>query len=146
MKGDQIPGGDHIARYCGGANVHEDGTIDGAAFRLRKRPDSWEGYLSVNWLEYLGPAERLRQIEKLRQVFLNKPFKLGAKVKFAVHEVAALCEYVRRKSPDRRELRVLHEPFPDDDSHCGIFSLEPEDDLIADLIAEVVREVHPARG
>ena len=71
MKGDRVPDKDHIARQCGGANVHEDGTIDGAAFRLRERPDGWEEYLSVNWLEHLGPADRLRQLEILRQVFLD---------------------------------------------------------------------------
>ena len=146
MRGDQVPDNDHIARYCGGANVHEDGSIDGSAFRLRERPDGWEEYLSVNWLEYLEAADRRRQIEKLRQVFRNKPFKLGAKAKFAIHEVEDLCEYIRNKSPDRRNLRVLHDPFPDDCSHCGVFGLKSGDDLIADLIAEVVREIYPARG
>ena len=69
MKGDQIPEKDHSVRQCGGATVHEDGTIDGGAFRLRN----------------------------------------------------------------------LH-------SHCGIFGLDADDDLIADLIAEAVREIYPARG
>ncbi len=146
MKGDRIPDTDHIARQCGGATIHEDGTIDGAAFRLRNLRGGWEEYLSVNWLESLDPTDREHQLELLRKVFVDKGRKLAARSKFAVHEVDSLRELVRRETADRRDLTVLHEHFPDDASHCGIFGLEHDDDVVADLMAEAVREVYPARG
>lgn len=80
MKGDRIPDVDHIARYCGGATVHEDGSIDGVAFRLR----GGETFLSVNWLEYLDPADRNRQLTELRRVFLDKNFSLRKTARFTV--------------------------------------------------------------
>ncbi len=72
---------------------------------------------------------------------------LGASGKLAVLAVGELRDHIRRESPDARRLRVLHEPEdPIDPSHSGIFDLQPDADLIADLIAEMVRETYPARG
>ncbi len=120
MKGISVPDREHIARYCGGANVHEDGSIDGAAFRLRQRQDkSWEEYLSVNWLEYLDPADRAEQLIKLRATFHGKGFDLRPSARFAVLKAGDLRNHVRQESPDKRDLKVLHKPQPNDPSHCG---------------------------
>ncbi len=142
MKGDQVPDPDHVARYCGGASIHEDGRVDGGVFRLRKL----EPYLSVNWLEYLEPSDRSKQLDAVRTAFQQKPrFKVGSTARFAVHNVGALRTYVRDESPDRRELSVLHEPDLDDASHCGVYGLTMDDDLIADLIADIVQATYPAK-
>jgi hypothetical protein len=50
------------------------------------------------------------------------------------------------KCPNRL-LRVLHEPEPDDSSHAGIHGIPYEDqEIVAELIAQVVLENHPARA
>jgi len=146
MKGEAVPDEDHIARQCGGATVNEDGSIDGSAFRLKKKAGVWEEYLSVNWLEHLEPEDRQRQLERLRAVFIAKGRTLGAQSKFAVHQVGPLRDHVRSNSPDNRALDVVHEPFDDDESHSGVYGLEAEDDLISDRIAECVQEIHPGQG
>ncbi len=53
--------------------------------------------------------------------------------------------YVRTRSPDARNLSMLHEPEEDDPSHTGIYGFQYDDRLIADLIAEIVQETYPAR-
>jgi len=146
MKGDLVPDAHHIARQCGGASVNENGSIDGSAYRLKEKAGVWEKYLSVNWLEHLEPEDRQRQLGLLRGVFIAKGRNLGAKSKFAVHQVGPLRQHVRSNAPDNRALDVLHEPFDDDESHSGVYGLKAEDDLIGDLIAECVQEIHPGRG
>lgn len=67
--------------------------------------------------------------------------------RFAVLNVGTLVTHVQA-SPDRRKLMVVHEPMlvePVDPSHSGILGLSLEDDLIADMIAEVVQETHLAK-
>ena len=146
MKGDPVPDLHHVARLLRGTSVHEDGTVGGEAFRLRKRADDgWEGFLSVNWLEFLAPANRQAQIQALRAVLAAK-LALSASARLAVLNVGEMRQYVREATSDRRDLQVLHEPEPGDSSHCGVYGLQPDQELIADLIAEVVREIHPARG
>ena len=140
MQRDRVPDTDHISRYCGGAQVHEDGHISGTAFRLRES----EEYLSVNWLEYLALANRHFQIEEIRRV-LGAKLKLGSRARLAVLNAGQLREHVASASPDRRMLDILHKPEPLDPSHAGIFGLPPDDRLIAELIAEVVQEVYPAK-
>ncbi|SDW87679.1 hypothetical protein [Thiocapsa roseopersicina] len=147
MKGDQVPDADHVARYCGGASIHEDGRVDGSVFRLRKFDGKPEPYLSVNWLEYLEPSDRSKQLDALRTAFQQKPsFKVRSSARFAVHNVGALRGYVRTNSPDQCELSVLHEPDLDDDSHCGVYGLPMDDDLVADLIADIVQATYPAKA
>jgi hypothetical protein len=146
VKGVQVPDPDHVARYCGGASIHEDGRIDGGVFRLRKLDGKPEPYLSVNWLEYLEPSDRAKQLDALRTTFQQKPrFKVGSSARFAVHNVGDLRAYVRANSPDQRELSVLHEPDLDDASHCGVYGLAMDDDLVADLIADIVQAIYPAK-
>lgn len=140
MQRDRVSDTEHISRYCGGAQIHEDGRISGIAFRLRESED----YLSVNWLEYLGLADRHSQIEEMRRV-LGAKLKLGSQARLAVLNAGRLHEHVASASPDRRMLDILHEPEPVDPSHAGIFGLRPDDTLIAELIAEVVQETYPAK-
>jgi hypothetical protein len=77
MKGDILPGSDHILRYCGGLHVTEQGRISGTAFRLK----ATEVSLSVNWLEILKLPDRAAQVKEIRRV-LNLQF--GARAKLAV--------------------------------------------------------------
>ncbi|MCI0558233.1 MAG: hypothetical protein MN733_07035 [Nitrososphaera sp.] len=140
MKGDPIADSEHISRYCGGSQVNEDGTINGVAFRVRLGDE----FLSVNWLEFLHLSNRDAEIQEIRRV-LNSKLHFGAAARIALLNVRELLQYVSTESPDRRNLQVRHEPEPDDPSHSGIFNLATDDDLIADLIAQVVQETYPAR-
>jgi hypothetical protein len=147
MKGDPVPDPHHVARYCGGAAVNEDGSPNGTAFRLRLRNGTPEQFLSVNWLEHLGLGSREAELSELRRVWRGKPLHLGATARIAVLNVGELCRHAAAGSPDGRVLSVLHEPeVPDDPSHSGIYGLGLDDDLIADLLAEIVCEHYPARA
>jgi hypothetical protein len=77
----------------------------------------------------------------------NKKLKVGATARIAILNVGTLRSKVQRESPDSRLLRVLHEPEePDDPSHAGIYEIPHDDEIIAELIAQVVLENHPARA
>lgn len=138
MKGDPISDQDHISRYCSAMHCTENGQVTGTAFQLRQI----EEYLSVNWLEFFHLADRQKEIREVRK---GLRLKLGAKAKIAVLNVGEAINYVRTQSPDARNLKVLYEPEEDDPSHSGIHGFRYDDHLIADLIAETVQEVYPAR-
>jgi hypothetical protein len=148
MKDDPVPDADHIARYCSFTTLREDGTATKNAFCLRRRGETLETYLSVNWLELLCNGSREAQIEALRAAFAGKDrFKVGATARFAVHQVGELRAHVREQSADSRQLTVLHEPERDDPSHSAVYGLQPDEELvIAALIAEIVQETYPAKA
>lgn len=142
MKGDPVPDQHHISRYCPRTRLSENGDVTAACFQLRPQ----DAYLSVNWLEFLHLPSRNREISEIRRVLASK-LSVAASALIAVLKVEEVRAHVRQESPDNRDLRVLHEPDEehDDPSHAGIFNLRPEDDLVAELIAEKVRETHEAR-
>ncbi len=140
MKGDALPQQDHVSRYCKGTACTEDGQVTGAAFQLRQN----EEYLSVNWLEYLQQPHREEEIREIRRILSSK-LALGHSARIAVLNVGQTISFVRAESPDGRNLRILHDPKQNDPSHSGIYDLRHDDDLIAELMAEVVREIYPAR-
>jgi hypothetical protein len=140
MKGQVIPDSDHVARYCRASTI-EDGEISAAAFMLRAADE----YLSVNWLEELGRSDRGTQIRDLQELYARK-LRVGAKARIAILNVGTVRTKVERDSPDSRVLRVLHEPEHDDPSHAGIYDIPYEDEIVAELIARVVLENHPARA
>ena len=127
--------------HCSAARCTESGEVTGTAFQLRPQDD----FLSVNWLEFLQLSSRDEEVNEIRKVFSLKLKRVGTKSKFAVLNVGKLIEYVRINSPDRRELSVLHEPEDIDPSHSGVFGFSLDDDMIADLIAQVVSETYPAK-
>ncbi|MFH1673357.1 MAG: hypothetical protein ABIF87_08030 [Pseudomonadota bacterium] len=142
MKGDRIPDPDHIARFCRPGQVADE-QIQATAFMLRSDEES----LSVNWLEFLNCSSREHEIIEIRNIYSAK-LNVGARAKIAVLNVGEVREKVLTESSDRRNIEVLHDPLEDDDpSHSGAYNLEPDNELIAELILETVhdREVYPAR-
>ena len=99
----------------------------------------------MNWLEFLGLADRDPQIAEIRRVLKAKGLKIGSQARLVVLNVGRLREHVASATSDRRMLDILHEPEPLDPSHAGIFGLRQDDTLIAQLIAEVVQDVYPAK-
>ncbi len=143
MPGPRIPDTDHVSRLCGESKCDDDGRPRGSAFMLRRD----EPYLSVNWLESTGAANRAVQLAAVRRHLTDKGLKLPAKGRPAVLHLLTVFDHVRSTAPDRRNLTAHHEPEPPHDpSHAGIYGYSDADDLIADLIAEAVQEAHQARG
>ncbi len=148
MKDEPLPDTDHISRYCPFGSLLDGGEVTGTSFLLRRDPKREEEYLSVNWLEHLRLDNRTAEIAEVRRVLSTKR-SLGGKAKIAVLNVGNTKDNVRQKSPDRRDLRILHRPneppeFPDP-SHSGIFDTLLDEQLVAELIAESVKETYPTR-
>ena len=140
MKGDTIPDQHHVARFCDNKHI-DGGFIQATAFMLRSGEES----LSVNWLEFLNCSCRESEIDELRNTYSRK-LKLGVKAKIAVLTVGEVHKKVLTESPDRRNLKVLHNPEVNDPSHSGIYNLRHDDEIIiAELILETVQETYPAR-
>jgi hypothetical protein len=140
MKGQAVPDTDHVGRYCKASTV-ENGEISAAAFMVGKT----EEYLSVNWLEEINRSDRTTQISELQSLYATK-LRVGAAARIAVLNVGSVRAKVQRDSPDNRLLRVLHEPESDDPSHAGIYDIPYDDDIVAELIAQVILETHAARA
>ena len=139
MKGETIPDKNHIARFCRPMQAPE-GQIQATAFMLREV----DRYLSINWLEFLNCSNRENEITKLRTIY-SETFTVGARAKIAVLNVGEVRKKVLTESPDGRNLEVLHDPAMNDPSHSGIYNLKQDDELIAELILETVRESYSAR-
>jgi len=104
-------------------------------------------YLSTNWLECTGAQSQADQLSIIRQHLINKGRKLTAHGRLGVLHLQTVIDHVRSSTPDARTLAAHHEPIlPSDPSHSGIYGYTADDDLIADLIAQVVQVVHKARG
>jgi len=139
MKGETIPDQNHIARFCRPKQVDE-GQIQAAAFFLRANDES----LSVNWLEFLNCSNRESEITKIRTIY-SETFTVGARAKIAILNVGEVRKKVLTESPDSRNLEVLHDPSMNDPSHSGIYNLKQDNELIAELILETIRESYSAR-
>lgn len=139
MKDDPVPEQDHISRYCSPIRCTDDGRVTGAAFLLGEK----DKYLSVNWLEFLRLDSRQLEIREVRRVLSSK-LRLRVRGRIAVLNVGKLCEFVRRETPNSKNIRVLHEPEEDDPSHSGIYGLEDDNNLIAELMVEVIQDTYPA--
>jgi hypothetical protein len=140
MKGDKIPDQDHIARLCLPKNISDE-QIQATAFIVRVGEES----LSVNWLEFLKCLNRQSEIAQLRKIYTEK-LEVKARAKIAILNVGEVCNKVLTESPDRRNLEILHDPQCGDPSHSGIYNLREDDELIAELILETIRETYNARA
>jgi hypothetical protein len=142
MKDQRIPDSDHVARHCK-TSTAPDGEIQATAFFLREG----EEYLSVNWLEELKCPDRTSEVRALQDLYTRKMTRVGAGARIAILNVGRLVTKVENESIDRRQLRVLHEPEPDDPSHAGIFGISYDDrEIVAELIAQEVLENYLARA
>jgi hypothetical protein len=140
MKGDKIPDSDNIARFCRPMQAPE-GEIQATAFMLRTDEES----LSVNWLEFLKCSDRENEIREIQRIY-SETLSVSMNARIAILNVGEMRNIVRTESPDNRNIEVLHDPIPDgDQSHSGIYNLKPDNELIAELIVEVIRENLPAR-
>lgn len=145
MTGDAVPDAHHVSRLCGGSHTREDGTVAATAFK----PRPGEAYLSVNWLECLSLPDRTAEIAELRRV-LGAKRRIGGSAKLAILNVGETCAVVRQQSQGRGAISVRHEPEIEpgqaqDPSHSGIYGVPEDDNTIPELLANAIRESHPAR-
>ena len=140
MKGDKLPASDHIARLCMPKSC-ADGEIQASAFILRKDELS----LSVNWLEFLKCPTRESEIVAICEVYKKKFNRVPTNAKIAILNIDKTCSHVHDASEDNRILNILHEPEEKDPSHSGIFGMNQDDPLIAELICEMIQENYPAK-
>jgi len=125
------------ARLAKGTQVRkDDGMVEGDAFALRER----ESYLSVNCLDLLEGG-RGEQLDALRRV-LNRKLNVSRTARLAIVNVGD----TKRYALPHASLDFVHLPELDDESHCGIYGLEYNNELIQDLIAESVVDVVSARA
>lgn len=111
-----------------------------AAFELRPAED----HLSVNWLQYLDASDLTAAVERVREVFRHKGYRLGRNGKFAVVGVGPALSAVAEVIGQRG--RVEHLPLEDDESHAGLFGYGADDLAVAVELRVLVRpeHVHPA--
>ena len=143
MTARDLPDEGNVVRYARPTQVL-DGRVDGSAFLLREN----EPRLSVNWLEYFDDQPRPQQLVEIRRLIR---LTLGRTGLFAELNVGATRKHIGDMV---NELRFTHSPLPPEDgfeadpSHSEVLGLPPRDtpeaELIGDMIAECVTEVHPA--
>lgn len=136
MDNDQLPDNDNVSRHCKGSLLNEDGEATSAAFKLRL--DQNENYLSVNWLEYFGSADIENRIKELRKEMASCERRVTSTHKLALINVGYAKKYISNETDDNRILDIKHKPNGKNQSHSGIYNMEPDSDSIAELLAETV--------
>ena len=135
-----LPDEHHVSRYCKPTAVGRDGLPTAAAFELKPG----EEYLSVNWLEYFDTPDLGVAVERVRETFRRKRYRVRRNGRFAVVNVGAAltaaAEVVGRRG------RVDRIPLEDDDSHAGLFGYTVDDLAVAVELRVLIRpeHVHPA--
>jgi len=141
-----VPDSDHISRFCRKGEVSEDGRITGQAFKLRPRDMLDKNGLSVNWLESLELGNRGEEINKVRMIHEEKGLPINDKTRIAVLNVGETRKYVRKESPDNREIQVERKETLSDPSHSRIIGdLKQDDAIIFELLANTVKEDYPSQ-
>lgn len=140
-----LPETDHVVRYASPRLIHEDGELDGSAFRLRPQDIG----LSVNWLEYFSGLSKTEQLEKIRQLTRLEMRRNG---RLAELNVELTRRHLREVLPS---LFFVNRPlaadsqYGADPSHSEIIGLPPDDSpqagLVGDMIAQCVLNLHQAR-
>ena len=122
------------ARLVKATQQRDDGEVDGAAFAVRRG----ESHLSLNCLNLICGGHDTR-IEHLREILRSK-LNIKRTSLLAILNVGKTKEAVRGQAT----LEFVHEPEPDDKTHCGLYGLEYGDELVQDLVAQSVIEVTSA--
>jgi hypothetical protein len=135
-----IPDEHHIARYCPRKHLSSQGDITGSAFLLRR--EKGEQNLSVNYLEFFNCPNRAIAITRVKET-INLELQPGSR--FAVMNVGNVKKRVLEETTDKRKLEIVHTPSQNDPSHSQISNLDPDNELIAELIVQTVIEVYSAK-
>ena len=139
MTNTALPDSDNVSRYCKPSTV-ENGIPLPAAFM----PRSGEEYLSVNWIEYFSELVLCMAVDRVREVFSEKGYRVVRNGRFAVLNIGsakgAIAEGVGRA------LSIDHLPVSNDESHAGIFGYGSDDLAVAVELAALLasQDIYPA--
>ena len=144
MNENDLPDDAHVVHYVKFTDRHEDGSVDGSAFRLRPSDKG----LSVNWLEYFSDLTKSQQLDEVRRLSRLTMRRSGRLAELGVGPTK------QHDSGELTALRFVHKPlaagngYEADPSHSEIIGLpqgdSPQAALIGDLIAECIQAIHPA--
>lgn len=130
-----IPDDNTVIRYCRPSSI-DAGELLATAFMLRDQ----EEFLSVNWLERLTAEYGSAPLIYLREILIRKKLAVSPKGRFAQLHVGE----IRSTLYPRLGLypRVQSTPSPSDASHGGIFDLENDPDVAAEMLLAIVSVTH----
>ena len=131
-----LPDEHHVSRYCRPTAVGRDGLPTAAAFEMKPG----EEYLSVNWLEYFETPDLGAAVERVREAFRRKRYRVRSNGRFAVVNVGAALTAVA--DAVGRRGRVDHIPLEDDESHAGLFGYAADDLAVAVELRALIRLEH----
>ena len=144
MNENDLPDDAHVVHYVKFTSRYEDGSVDGAAFRLWPNDNG----LSVNWLEYFSDLTKAQQLDEVRRLSRLTIKKSGCLAELGVGVTK------QHDSGELTALRFVHKPsaaengYEADPSHSEITGLpqgdSPQAALIGDLIAQCIQAIHPA--
>ena len=139
MANTPLPDEDHFSRYCNPSAVEGESPLASAFI-----PRRGEEYLSVNWLEYFGESDLTAAVERVREVFRVKSYRVRQNGRFAVLNVGA-AKAAAREGVDRA-LSIDRLPVGNDQSHAAVRGYGSDDLAVAVELAALVtrQDVHPA--
>jgi hypothetical protein len=132
-----IPDEHHLSRHAGFRSIislpNGSRIVSSHLFRLKEG----EEYISVDWLEYFQCDYRER-LDRIRNALEARYRIVGVKSGLAIVNIHEIKIAGRN---NQRELSVMTTGDQNDPSHSGIYGLrfEPEDEIIAQVIANCVR-------
>ena len=99
-------------------------------------PRQGEEYLSVNWLEFFGEPTLGAAVERIREVFSEKGYRVSQNGRFAALNVSEAKTVVEEATG--RALSIDYLPLDDDQSHAGIRGYTSDDLAVAVELANLV--------
>lgn len=137
-----------MSRWCKASQV--DGDVIGFEAFLLQEKDTDDG-LSVNWLEFLGCADRLSAIAEIQRVLASKLKSVSKNSRIAVLHVEQALGAVEELLDRRLKVAVVHTPARDegkwdDPSHSSVFGLTRDSDAGTAAVAlrDAILEIYPA--
>lgn len=107
--------------------------------------------LSVNWLEFLGGADRTAALAEVQQVLCMKLKKVSKNSRIVILNVSRALTAVDVCLNGKVKVAILHNPDRDegkweDPSHSSVYGLTRSLDAIttATALRDAIIEVHPA--
>lgn len=136
MAYEKIPEQDHILRYAGSNRLQRDDqgrviALAPQAFGLREGEDN----LSVTWMEYFSHCCTPRGHGAVRAFRKSMTKPLGRNSAFGIANVGRLLSETKRQ---KRRLRVLQEPTPENAGHAIVGGYTNEDSNLLELLASSV--------
>lgn len=133
-----IPLTDHISRHCKRQEYHPElDEIDASAFRLRLEDGETE--LSVNRLEHFS-GSRMNQMTNV-YLDIKKRKTINSNSLFGILNAGRTIQYVYEKSKIKKVIRILTKPNYVNPSHCGIYDILPEEELVRQLLPHCVEDI-----